>query len=107
MNFIKSVINKINYLGVKNYYCSYCKLDRLCVGTEININEREIKMKKKNPCNTCKNFVMKKGDNIGYCSLYFMKEEKHFFILNVLDARRYNEFCGPCGKYFEKKNSVK
>ena len=99
MNYL---IRNIKNVLIRNY-CSFCKLDRFCLGTEIRIQNDEIKIKKKNPCNTCKNFMFKKDDNIGYCSLYFMKEEKHFFVLNVLDARKYSEFCGPCGKNYIKK----
>jgi hypothetical protein len=87
---------------IKRFACNYCGVDRLCVGTTITFKKNVIEVKKENPCNECKNFLLKKEETLGKCQLFHLIEnpkEK----ADVLLSRSYMDLCGPCGKHFIKK----
>ncbi len=87
---------------LRRLYCNVCNQNRLCLGTFMRIEDKEIEIIKDKPCNDCVNFLCKKNEKIGRCILYenpYDKKQK----LNVFVCRQYKDLCGPCGKYFNKK----
>lgn len=87
---------------IKRFACHYCGVDRLCIGTTFTFKKNIIEVKKENPCNECKHFQLKKGEELGRCKLFHLIENPKQKA-DVLLSRSYMDLCGPCGKHFIKK----
>ncbi len=115
MLFTKIRINQIKYINnfIKKSICTECESNniygKICIKQVIHFNKKskELELVEINPCIECKNFQKSSSktvnnENLGLCKLFRIKENKK--PIDTFTSRIYYDLCGPCGKYFEKKN---
>jgi len=78
---------------LRRYRCDRCQLPKLCLGNELIFRNKEIELKKIQPCQECKFYTKKKKNEV--C--------KVFFDMDVLTVRYFGDLCAPCGRFFQKK----
>jgi hypothetical protein len=117
--FVMKYINqlyKLNKFIQFNYtyrnICTECNPNNIygtiCIKQVAHFDKKNecIELIELKPCIDCINYKKDKKikiKNEGKCKLFRMKDTHE--ILDTITSRIYHDLCGPCGKFYEKRNN--